>query len=252
MQSAAACTMVEDGTTALVPFSHAAQFVDPLGLDERVFTVRDVTIKIKQEMKRDGRGGTSLGFGAAVYPSAILLTHFLDNHYPSRNLAGKTVLELGCGVGMCSIAACMCGAGKVIATDGDERSVELTLENIEKNRHAFQSEAQIFAEKLIWADKSDTARVADILGPGGVDLIIGSDIAACPYAEALPLLLECLLTFCGPNTTIIMTHKDRNVVEKSFWSMAEKHFVVTSLPRSLIHPDFRDDLGLHIKRMRLK
>ena len=252
MQPAAVCTMVEDGTTALVPFSHASQFVDPLALSERVFTVRDVTIKIKQGMKRDGRGGTLLGFGAAVYPSAILLTHFLDNHYPSGKLTGKTVLELGCGVGMCGIAACVCGAGKVIATDGDERSVELTLENIERNKQAFQSESQIFAEKLAWADKSDTARVADLVGSGGVDLIIGSDIAACPYAEALPLLLECLLTFCGPSTTIIMTHKDRNVVEESFWSMAKEHFVVTSLPRSLIHPDFRGDMGLHIKRMRLK
>ena len=205
-------------------------------------------------MKRDGKGGTALGFGAAVYPSAIVLAHFLDVHYPRHQLEGKTVLELGCGVGFCSLAAGMCaGKGtKVIATDGDQGSVQLTLDNIEANAHALQKGAEVSAARLRWADPSDTARVAGMVGPGGVDLIIGSDIAACPYADALPLLLDCLLAFCRKDTTILLTHKDRNVVEESFWTLARQHFVVTSLPRAMLHPDFVGDEGLHITRMRRK
>lgn len=256
------CTMVEDGSTMVVPFSHASAYTDPLSLPVRVFTVNDATVHIKQSMNRDGRGGTELGFGAAVYPAAIVLAHFLDMHYPRRHLVGKTVLELGCGVGFCAIAAALCGAAKVIATDGDRGSVELTKENILNNadKLACVSSAAVTPElnavKLRWADTSDTARVSDMIGigakGGGADLIIGSDITACPYAEALPLLLECLLTFCGEQTTVLLTHKDRNVVEESFWSMAREHFVVTSLPRAMMHPDFAEDEGLHITRLRRK
>jgi predicted nicotinamide N-methyase len=253
--------MVEDGTTMVVPFSHASSYTDPLSLPSRVFTVNGTTVRITQSMQRDGKGGTALGFGAAVYPSAIVLAHFLDVHYPRRLLVGKTVLELGCGVGFCAIAAALCGAGKVIATDGDPRSVQLTRDNIANNTDVLlqataAGAAEVTSVKLRWADLADTARVAGKIdtstGGGGVDLIIGSDIAACPYVEALPLLLECLLTFCGKQTTVLLTHKDRNVVEESFWSLAKEHFVVTSLPRSMLHPDFAEDEGLHITRLRRK
>ena len=253
------CAMVEDGTTALVPFSHASSFIDPLSLPFRIFTVNGTTVNIKQEMKRDGKGGTALGFGAAVYPAAIVLAHFIDFHYPRRHIAGKTVLELGCGVGFCAITAALCGASKVIATDGDQGSVQLALDNIENNAQALQAQryaaadTEVSAVKLRWGELSDMARVVDMLGDGGrIDLIMGSDITACPYAEAMPLLLNCLLSLSDEETTIILTHKDRNVVEESFWSSAREYFVVTSLPRTMIHPDFVSDQGLHITRMRRK
>ena len=63
---------------------------------------------------------------------AIVLTWFIENRHPQ--IKGKSVIELGSGVGLCSIAAAICGA-HVVSTDGDETSLNLIDENIERNKN---------------------------------------------------------------------------------------------------------------------
>ena len=86
-----------------------------------------------------GKGGTEIGFGASVYDCSIVLSEFLklstengDNHSTSI-VAGKSVIELGCGPGLNSIIAILAGAALVYCSDGDDASVELARENFEGN-----------------------------------------------------------------------------------------------------------------------
>ena len=73
--------------------------------------------------------------GVALWNSGILLTRLLDELYqldPSI-LSDRTVLELGCGTAVASIAALKLGAHRVIATDGNLEVVELAQANLKKN-----------------------------------------------------------------------------------------------------------------------
>jgi ribosomal protein L11 methylase PrmA len=55
--------------------------------------------------------------------------------YMDRNfLTGKTVMELGCGTGLASIAASPLGAARVLATDGNPDVVELARQNAHQNQ----------------------------------------------------------------------------------------------------------------------
>lgn len=50
-------------------------------------------------------------------------------------IAGKSVMDMGCGTGILAIFAAMKGASSVEAVDNDPWSYENTLENIERNGH---------------------------------------------------------------------------------------------------------------------
>ena len=89
-----------------------------------------------------GKGGTEIGFGASVYDSSIVMSEFLqepvdnngDNNSSSSSIvAGKSVLELGCGPGLNSIAASLARAAFVYCSDGDDASVALACENFVEN-----------------------------------------------------------------------------------------------------------------------
>jgi ribosomal protein L11 methyltransferase len=49
------------------------------------------------------------------------------------DVKGKNILDMGCGTGVLSILASLCGANAVTAIDIDKWSYENTLENIQKN-----------------------------------------------------------------------------------------------------------------------
>ncbi len=87
-------------------------------LDEQVFADRD-------EM---------LPYWADLWPSSRLLARTIA----SRALRGKRVLELGCGLGLPSIAAALAG-GRVTATDWSADAVEAARSNAVRNGVAVET-----------------------------------------------------------------------------------------------------------------
>jgi ribosomal protein L11 methyltransferase len=70
-----------------------------------------------------------LAFGTGTHPTTALCLKWLDQ----ADVAGKTVLDFGCGSGILSIAALLLGAKEVIAIDHDPQALEATEDNAEKN-----------------------------------------------------------------------------------------------------------------------
>jgi predicted nicotinamide N-methyase len=69
-----------------------------------------------------------LPYWAELWASAVALAHDVS----MRSLRGKRTLELGCGLGLPSIAAALAG-GRVLATDWSPDAVRATAANADRN-----------------------------------------------------------------------------------------------------------------------
>lgn len=170
--------------------------------------------------------GSSGGFGARMWPSAKTIVNQIAMQAWPRDLRGKNVLELGCGVGMAGLAAGAVGA-RVLLTDRDAAVLERAEANLHLNAslvpsHAlpcilptFQQsgshsliagrccDAQIqreggkaTVEPLKWGDEKSMQRLLAQHGP--FDFILGSDIlySRAAYGD----LLRTITFFSQPHT----------------------------------------------------
>jgi ribosomal protein L11 methyltransferase len=70
-----------------------------------------------------------LAFGTGTHPTTALCLEWLA----TADLAGKDVLDYGCGSGILAVAAARLGAASVTAVDIDDQAVRATQENAERN-----------------------------------------------------------------------------------------------------------------------
>jgi ribosomal protein L11 methyltransferase len=66
-----------------------------------------------------------MAFGTGHHATTSMMMKALEK----LNVAGKSVLDFGCGTGLLSILASMLGAGQLLAIDNDELAIENTLHN---------------------------------------------------------------------------------------------------------------------------
>ncbi len=71
-----------------------------------------------------------LAFGTGTHASTALCLDWLDG----AELAGKKVLDYGCGSGILALAAARLGASEVFATDIDPQALQAARDNAERNR----------------------------------------------------------------------------------------------------------------------
>jgi ribosomal protein L11 methyltransferase len=71
-----------------------------------------------------------MAFGTGTHPTTQLCLGLLEQHYQP----GQSVIDVGCGSGILSIAANKLGAPNVLAVDVDSQSVISTKENAALNR----------------------------------------------------------------------------------------------------------------------
>lgn len=105
----------------------------------------------------------------AVWNSGILLTRLLDKLNESTNQSifkDKSIIELGCGVGLSSLAVAKLGASFVLATDANTEVLELAQRNIQQNN--LNSIVKTTALQWGLMDATEYESTADI--------VIGSDL----------------------------------------------------------------------------
>jgi predicted nicotinamide N-methyase len=100
-----------------------------------------------------------LPYWAELWPSSVALARAIAR----RSLRGAPTLELGCGLGLVSIAAAVAG-GHVLATDWSAESVAYAAGNAERNG------VKIRAEVVDWA------RPEALLAEAPWPLVLGSDV----------------------------------------------------------------------------
>lgn len=70
-----------------------------------------------------------LAFGTGTHPTTALCLEWLDR----LDLAGKTLLDYGCGSGVLAIAALKLGAARAIGVDSDPQALIATRDNAARN-----------------------------------------------------------------------------------------------------------------------
>jgi len=163
--------------------------VEDATVDEHTFSIlrpanSDDLIR-EEDFVKDER----LPYWADVWPSSIVLAGKLME----LKGRGKTALELGCGVGLCTLAATSAGFD-VLSTDYYEDALDVTRANV------FRNLGQIARTRLV-----DWRHVP--LDLGTFDLIFASDVLyEKEYAELLPILFRGLL---GPTGIALIADPGR-------------------------------------------
>lgn len=154
--------------------------VEDATVDEHIFSIlrpanSDDLIR-EDDFVKDER----LPYWADVWPSSIVLAGKLM----ALKGRGETALELGCGVGLSTLAATSAGFD-VLSTDYYEDALDITRANV------FRNLGKIARTRLVdWRHLP--------LDLGTFDLVFASDVLyEKEYAELLPVLLRGLLAPSG-------------------------------------------------------
>jgi ribosomal protein L11 methyltransferase len=100
-----------------------------------------------------------LAFGSGTHPTTALCLEWLDG----QDLAGKRVIDFGCGSGILAIAALKLGAAAAVGIDNDPQALTASANNAERN-HVAERLALYLPEDF--ADEPADVFVANILaGP---------------------------------------------------------------------------------------
>ena len=156
-------TSVEDATVN----SHIFSILKPANSDDLIR---------EEDFVKDER----LPYWADVWPSSLILAGKLLGLKGS----GKTALELGCGVGLSTLAATTAGYD-VLSTDYYEDALDVTRANV------FRNLGKLARTRLV-----DWRHLPDDLGR--FDLVFASDVLyEKEYAELLPVILDGVLVPSG-------------------------------------------------------
>jgi ribosomal protein L11 methyltransferase len=112
-----------------------------------------------------------LAFGTGTHPTTALCLEWLD----ALDLAGKTVLDYGCGSGVLAIAALKLGAAHVVGVDNDPQALSASRDNAERN--GVDAKLELHTPDAFVAETFD-ALVANIL--------------AGPLDELAPRFAQCV------------------------------------------------------------
>ncbi|WOL09934.1 hypothetical protein Cni_G18688 [Canna indica] len=181
--------------------------------------VKDCSFRIKALAKEYQH--TCKSTGLMLWESARLMCNLLAEN-PSI-VAGKRMLELGCGSGgICSMIAAHY-AELVVSTDGDAEALTLLRENIFSNLGTNLLD-KIIMKRLIWGNMEDVQAIKDLCSHhGGFDIIIGTDVTYS-YDAISPLFETARQLICNQDgnckPALVLCHIERRINESSIVSSA--------------------------------
>ncbi|XP_060047817.1 protein-lysine methyltransferase METTL21C isoform X2 [Erinaceus europaeus] len=160
-------------------------------------------------------------YGAVVWPAAIALCQYLEEHREELKLQDAKILELGAGPGLVSIVASILGA-QVTATDQPD-----VLGNLQYNllKNTLQRTAHLpDVRELVWGEglERNFPRSACCY-----DYVLASDIVYHHYC--LASLLSTMVHLCQPGTVLLWANKFRFSTDYEFLDQFKQVFDTTLL-----------------------
>jgi predicted nicotinamide N-methyase len=162
-----------------------------------------------------------LPYWAELWASGVALAHDVS----LRSLRGRRTLELGCGLGLPSIAAAFAG-GRVLATDWSPDAVRATAANAERNG------VEVETLQCSWAEPDPLVELAPW------PLVLASDVLY--EARNVEQLLDLLPRLVDETGLVLLADPGRVPAERFLGALPERGWIVksTASPRAkrvLIH-----------------
>lgn len=156
-----------------------------------------------------------LAFGTGKHETTRACLEYLDE-LSDEGAAGRSVLDMGCGSGILSIAAAKLGFAPVVGFDVDREAVDASLENAEKNGVSvdFRHFALGRGERLPGSADGFDLVVANILGP----LLIRFADEIVPYVRSR-LIVSGILGELYPD--VLKAYESRGFAEVSQRTLGE-------------------------------
>jgi predicted nicotinamide N-methyase len=130
------------------------------GRPVRLLRPRDGDALLDELLAEDDPDEDRLPFWAELWPSGTALARAIA----ARPLAGRRVLELGCGLGLVAVTAALAGA-RVLAVDRSPEATAFTAANAARNGVTLQTAVCAFdrPERLLAEAPWDLVLAADVL-----------------------------------------------------------------------------------------
>ncbi|XP_037103237.1 methyltransferase like 21e isoform X2 [Syngnathus acus] len=160
-------------------------------------------------------------YGAVLWPSAMVLCHFLETNRDEYNLLDKNVIELGAGTGLVSIVSCLLGA-KVTCTDLPDVLGNLQY-NVTCNTRGRCKYTPLVTE-LVWGPEVEQKFPQSTQH---FDYILAADVVyAHPYLDQL---LDTFSYLCQLDTQILWAMRFRLDPENGFVERFRQRFHLEEL-----------------------
>jgi predicted nicotinamide N-methyase len=158
-----------------------------------------------------------LPYWAELWPSGVALARDVS----SRSLRGARTIELGCGLGLPSIAAALAG-GRVLATDWSPDAIRMTERNAERSGATLETLT------------CDWAHPEALLERAPWNLVLAADVL---YERRNVDMLTDLLPLLVDGTSEILLADPGRVLAETFLERAEERFELrtTSHGPAMIH-----------------
>ena len=165
------------------------QFYKPMEIGDRLIVIPEWESTGVPEDRVALRLNPGLTFGTGSHATTRLCLTALEKHITG----GQTVLDLGCGSGILSIAALLLGADRAVACDIDEKCMDVAYENaalngVGRDRYTVR-----------WGDVvTDQALRQELVGPYDVVVAnIVADVIKALASTVRPLVKEGGIFLCS-------------------------------------------------------
>lgn len=148
--------------------------------------------------------------------AGLLMAEYIREH-GRPILSGRTIIEVGAGVGLTGFSAAEVATNATVClTDGDDTAVSLLHTNKELNAGWFGPDADkvVHVRTMKWADVQEVEDTVRAYGP--FSAVLGADVVYTVHAgEALAKLLPMLLagaprSDASPKPLILLAHEVRH------------------------------------------
>ncbi|MGD9487766.1 MAG: methyltransferase [Calditrichaceae bacterium] len=179
---------------------------------ERVKNLDDLVDQVSDDLFNEDE---RLPYWAELWPSAIAISRFIAAH-PAL-ISTKSVLELGCGLGLSSLFIALQNPASLLLTDYEQPALEMSLRNFKLNKLSLP-ETRI----LDWR-QPELDRLFDV--------IIASDIL---YEKRFfHPVISLLGKFLEPGGLIIIAEPNRNIAKEFFKMLREAGYVYDEIRDSV-------------------
>mmetsp|Transcript_30695 Transcript_30695/g.34986 ORF Transcript_30695/g.34986 Transcript_30695/m.34986 type:complete len:248 (+) Transcript_30695:79-822(+) len=159
----------------------------------------DTTLELYQQThERDG----SVSMAGTPWPASFELANYMTHPSVRNQFVDKTVLELGSGLGICSITASLLGPRRVIATDGSSTALSLLRRNVQK--YEPDSTNNIIQVRSLEWGMPLAEDVRKSMHREYPDIILASDVIY-PRSNRVAFK-QTLQELCGPDTIFLLGH----------------------------------------------